>query len=315
MKKTWISWALAAALSVGASVALAAQAPLLNPVQTQALLAKSGVRVIDIRDAKSYAAGHVPGALHAPYGQWRGPASNPGDLAPLDALTALVQSLGLTPETSVVLVSSGADSTDFGATARVYWTLKVLGAKNLSILNGGVQAWTQASLPLETQAVKVTASSWKPAVNESLVVRKEEVLQHIQRQDAQLVDGRPAEFFLGDTRHVAAKVPGTIAGAVNFDNARWFVKEQGGRIDTEAVKALASTYPTQRNQSAVSFCNTGHWAATNWFVASELLGQTETKLYPGSMVEWTQDASLPMTHVPSRLAQLLIDAKLKASAK
>lgn len=315
MKKTWISIAVAATLWVGAQSAWAAQTPLLSPAQTQSAVAKANVRIIDIRDAKAYASGHLPGAVHAPYGQWRGPAANPGDLAPLDSLTALVQSLGLTPDTPVVIVSSGLDSTDFGATARVYWTLKVLGAKNLSILNGGVQAWSQAGLPLETQAVKVTASAWKPSVNEALVVRKEELVQHIQRKDAQLVDGRPAEFFHGETRHVAAKVPGTIEGAVNFDNARWFAKDQGGRIDVELVKSLAKNYPTQNNQSAVSFCNTGHWAATNWFVASELLGQSETKLYPGSMVEWTQDASLPMTHVPSRLAQLLIDAKLKAAAK
>jgi len=38
-----------------------------------------------------------------------------------------------------VVVSSGKDVTDFGAAARVYWTLKVLGLKELSILNGGVR--------------------------------------------------------------------------------------------------------------------------------------------------------------------------------
>ena len=85
------------------------------------------VRVIDIRDPKSYAANHIPGAVNAPYGTWRGPANNPGELPELPKLTALVQSLGLTPATHAVVVSSGADATDFGASARVYWTLKVLG--------------------------------------------------------------------------------------------------------------------------------------------------------------------------------------------
>jgi thiosulfate/3-mercaptopyruvate sulfurtransferase len=38
----------------------------------------------------------------------------------------------------------------------------------------------------------------------------------------------------------------------------------------------------------VSFCNTGHWAATNWFVLSEVAGIEGVKLYPESMVGWTQ---------------------------
>ena len=44
----------------------------------------------------------------------------------------------------------------------------------------------------------------------------------------------------------------------------------------------------------VSYCNTGHWAATNWFVLSEILGRKDVRLYDGSMVEWTADGSNPL---------------------
>ena len=38
---------------------------------------------------------------------------------------------------------------------------------------------------------------------------------------------------------------------------------------------------------------------------SEVLGQPDVKLYPGSMVEWSQAATpLPMANEPGRLAQL-----------
>ena len=80
-----------------------------------------------------------PGALSAPYGAWRGPATNPGELPPLPDLEALVRRLGLTPDTHVVVVSSGADATDFGASARVYWTLKVLGLEGLL----GAERWPE----------------------------------------------------------------------------------------------------------------------------------------------------------------------------
>ena len=45
---------------------------------------------------------------------------------------------------------------------------------------------------------------------------------------------------------------------------------------------------------AVAYCNTGHWAATDWFVMHELLGRTNARLYAGSMVEWTSDPHRPV---------------------
>ncbi|MBV9955924.1 MAG: hypothetical protein JOZ70_11825, partial [Pseudolabrys sp.] len=38
----------------------------------------------------------------------------------------------------------------------------------------------------------------------------------------------------------------------------------------------------------LAYCNTGHWAATDWFVLHEVLGR-DVKLYSGSMVDWTSD--------------------------
>lgn len=305
--------ALITSLTITTTTAFAAQ-PLLNPGELHAQLNDANVRVIDIRDPQSYAAGHIAGAVNAPYGQWRGPASNPGELPTLTKLAALVQSLGLTPANHAVVVSSGADTTDFGASARVYWTLKVLGLHELSVLNGGVKAWAQAGLAQDKQPVKVAASSYAPKLDDSLIATKEEMLQRIKTGDAVLVDARPAPFFLGETRHAAAKLPGTLKGAVNLDNAKWFTPGTSTFVASDQARQIAASSPIDPAKETVSFCNTGHWAATNWFAMSEVLGQKNVKLYPGSMVEWTQDAkALPMDHVPGRIQQLAIDAKLWSS--
>ena len=44
----------------------------------------------------------------------------------------------------------------------------------------------------------------------------------------------------------------------------------------------------------VSYCNTGHLAAANWFVLSEVLGRRDVTLYDGSMSEWTADPGRPV---------------------
>ena len=307
MKKTLTALA-ALAFS---SAALAAQ-PLLTPNELQNQLSDSSIRVIDIRDPKSYAANHIPGALNAPYGKWRGPATNPGELPALNKLTELVQGLGLTPESHAVVVSSGASDTDFGATARVYWTLKMLGLTELSILNGGMKAWQTAGLALSDKPSTVAKSDFQPSLNNDLLVTREQLIASVDADGAILVDARPADFFEGKTRHGAAKVPGTLEKAVNVEHSLWFKPGTSQVVDATQAKALA-----QKNNLAdqpkeiVSFCNTGHWAATNWFVLSELVGDPDVKLYAGSMVDWSQaPGALPMANVPNRFQQLVIDTKI-----
>jgi thiosulfate/3-mercaptopyruvate sulfurtransferase len=301
-----------AAAATAATLAVAQ--PLLSPAALQAKLSDANVRVIDIRDPKSYAANHIPGSLNAPYGKWRGPANNPGDLPDLPKLTALVQSLGLTPSTHAVVVSSGADATDFGASARVYWTLKVLGLTDLSVLNGGLKGWMVTGLPQNSSVSSVVASSFQPQIDTRLVATKEELVQRIQSGDSVLIDARPADFFEGNTRHAGATVPGTLPGAVNLENSKWFVPGTSNFVDLGQAQQIAADSPIDPAKETVSFCNTGHWAATNWFAMSEVLGQKNVKMYAGSMVEWSKDPSgLPMANVPSRPKQLLIDVKLWAA--
>ena len=53
----------------------------------------------------------------------------------------------------------------------------------------------------------------------------------------------------------------------------------------------------------ISFCNTGHWAATNWFALSELAGIDNVRLYPESMVGWSH-AGHEMANVPGPLRRV-----------
>ena len=59
-----------------------------------------------------------------------------------------------------------------------------------------------------------------------------------------------------------------------------------------------------QNAGLVSFCNTGHWAATNWFALSELAEIENVKLYPDSMVGWSQTGNA-MDNVPGLFQNLV----------
>jgi thiosulfate/3-mercaptopyruvate sulfurtransferase len=292
--------------------------PLVAPAELAARLANPALRIVDIRaregepTAPSYARDHIAGALSAPYAQWRGPKDNPGALPDAPKLGTLIRSLGIDATTPVVIVYEGTDSTEFGAAARVYWTLKAAGLSQLAILNGGMKAWREAGQAVTTAVRRVVPSSYEVKWDARLIATQDEVAQAAGRR--LLLDARPAAYFNGESRHAAARTPGTLVGAKNVAHDVWFIGDSAVLRPVAQLRRIAADNGIDTAQPAVSFCNTGHWAATNWFVLSELLGQRNVKLYPESMVGWSQ-AGLPMDHVPTRLEQFWRQLKEAAAAQ
>ena len=82
-------------------------------------------------------------------------------------------------------------------------------------------------------------------------------------------------------------------------------------VDTDTARRIAAQVKRKEDQETVAFCNTGHWAATDWFGLSEVAGLPNVSLYAGSMADWTQDAAAQVTvhYQPGRGQQLLDSAK------
>lgn len=321
-----LSRGIACALFAAQAVALAAPAhakPLLSPAELAQQLADPAIgptlRLLDIRAGREangkspFDNGHIKGAQSAPYPQWRGPKDNPGKLLPAAQLTQLAQQAGIERDTPVVVIFAGADATDFGAAARVAWTLRAGGVQKVSILNGGMAAWTAARLPVTTGVDDALPTPFELVFDPKLLATRAEVEAVVAQRaagvaggggsgTARLLDARPPAYFLGDEKHAAARTPGTIAGSRNLDNSVWFKPDSAEMVSVDEARAIARAQGIDTAAPTVSFCNTGHWAATNWFVLHEVLGQTEVKLYPDSLVEWS-NAGLAMDHVPGRLKQ------------
>lgn len=257
--------------------------------------------VLDVRSAidgggaDAYAAGHIPGAVHSDYDKagWRVTRNGvPFMLPTLAELEKLIGETGIDEDSHVVVVPAGVHFTDFGAAARTYWTLKVAGVTKVSILDGGYAAWAAERNAVETGAGKPSPKIFTATLDKSLFVDAREV-EAIERDGgATLVDARPASFFAGREKAPAAQAYGHIPGAVNLDSATFYDATTNRLKPHAELASLAATAvpvgPT------VAYCNTGHWAATDWFVLSEVLGRKDVKLYYGSMVDWTSDASRPL---------------------
>ena len=283
------------AASTAAPAAPQGWAPLLEPEELAEILQDAApVRVIHV--SGDFDDGHIPGAAHAPYSEWRGPPQNPGALRTTEEFGALVRSLGIEADIPVAVVHSGANPTDMGTAARVYWTLKSLGVEDIALLNGGFAAWRAAELPVSTEPARIAPSQFTPAWDETWRVSTDEVEALVEEGSASLIDARPQGFFEGRVWSIARG--GTIRGADSLTYEDWF--DGNDMLGAERIAEIAADRAPGAPLT-VSFCNTGHWAAINWFALSELAGVENTRLYAESMAEWTA-AGRPLDNAPSRLA-------------
>lgn len=285
---------LAAALNAQGGLAADGARPLLSPSELASVMADQKPLILDIRSNKAYRSGHIRGAVHGPYRLFRGPRANPGRLRSDAEWTAAFRALGLRKDRPIVIVHRGASASDFGAAARVYWTLKSTGFRSLSILNGGIAAWREADLPLSLDPVAPQPSAVTATLENTWLATAADVAAIIDgRADATLLDARPGGFWSGDQKHAAAARAGTLPQAGYFTHSNWFF---GGAaiVDAAAARDLAEENGYAEAGPIVSFCNTGHWAATNWFALSELAGLPNVRLYPESMVGWTHLATNPV---------------------
>lgn len=284
----WLAGAAAAAAPEGWE-------PLLEPAALAGILdAHPEVRVVHV--SGDFARGHIPGAVSAPYPEWRGPPQNPGALRPVEEFGALLRRLGIEADTPVAVIHAGSNVTDMGTAARVYWTLRSLGVRDIALLNGGFAAWIAADLPVSTRPEEVAPSDFVPVWNDDLRITTGEVEALVAEGGARLVDARPAGFFEGRVWSIAR--PGTIRGAGHLSHERWF---EGTRMVGPERAADIAAAGGPEAPITVSFCNTGHWAAINWFALSELAGVPNTRLYAESMAEWTA-AGRPLDNAPHRVA-------------
>ncbi len=262
---------------------------------------QNSVDIIDVRskiglqEGQSYAAGHIPGAVEANYlkAGWRTSRDGVvGVLPETSALEALLSKLGVANDDHVVLVSAGNNATDFGSSARVYWTLKQLGHKKISILEGGQKAWVAAGQSLSTKQVAPTPAAYKATVTANLIVPLDEVKAKYRSSDVQVLDGRPDKQYIGEAKHPKAARAGRIPQSVNLDNHKFFSDGSANLLNKAALTKVASL--VSDDKPVISYCNTGHWASTNWFVLSEVLGKKNVRVYDGSMVEWSAKPELPI---------------------
>ena len=280
-----------------AGILLAGQIVLGHAAQAQALVSAQWLRghlgdahvvVLDLRPASEHDQAHIPGAVAADYekGGWRVKQDDGagGALPPVPQIAATIAGYGVGDADQAVLVSD-----DFAAAARIYWTFKVLGHTKVSILDGGWAAWHgDAADKVQAGPVTPRPATFTPHYDAALRAELPQVEAELRDGSATLVDARPPGQWKGSEKAPTVSAYGHLPGA-SWVNQSEAVGEDGRLKPKAELEKLFGQVAADK--PATTYCNTGHLAATDWFVLSEVLKHPETRLYDGSLSQYAHDPS------------------------
>jgi thiosulfate/3-mercaptopyruvate sulfurtransferase len=233
--------------------------------------------------AERYTEGHIPGAVLIPYNTitWAGANEESTELLPLDEIAATLEELGVSDTDQIVVYSSHP----LRAT-RLWFTLDVMGVgRTISLLDGGLAAWSEEGRPLSTevpgpQPQGTLTLSPRPET----VVDAEWVQANSEAPGIALVDARYQPEYTGEDQE--GESVGHIPGA---GNAVWEEMVQSREVfrfkSVEEMAANMAAAGADAGETVVPYCIVGLRASLDYYVA-RLLG-FETLLYDGSFRDWT----------------------------
>jgi thiosulfate/3-mercaptopyruvate sulfurtransferase len=252
---------------------------------------RSTIRLLDVRPGDAYAAGHLPGALHAELERHLSTASAPGHdparggrhpLPTVAAFAAQLGAWGIGPDTEVVAYDASGGS---NAAARLWWMLRALGHGRVAVLDGGLQAALGAGMTLTVESSSVLPAGPYPATGWLLPTADAEAVELLRLDSGRkLLDVRSAVRWRGDAEPfdpVAGHIPGSLnlAWNENLGPDGCFKSPEVLRAQYESL--LNGTPPerlTVHCGSGVTACHT--------LLALDLAGLSGAALYVGSWSEW-----------------------------
>jgi thiosulfate/3-mercaptopyruvate sulfurtransferase len=267
--------------------------PLISVEELAAIVDDPSTRIIDCRwyleepdkGLAEYRRGHISGAGYASLdidlsgaeGQGRHPLPTPGAFA--DTLARF----GITVSTPVVVYDDRGGS----IAARLWWMLTDQSHTNVSVLDGGIQAWTRQGFGTTTvepvhQRGDFKTRPWRGVVDRTAVIARS--------SDSLLMDARSLERYRGDEEPVDPKA-GHIPGAISIPQTE-NLSDDLAFLSPDTLRDRFSRAGITGANGDIAHCGSGVTACHN-ILAMEVAGITRPWLYVGSWSDWSS-ADLPV---------------------
>lgn len=273
--------------------------PLVSTEWLASELGKNDLRIVDAslflpdhgRNARAeFETAHIPGAVFMDLDEIVDTSSGlPHMLPPPEKFASRMQALGLGDGSRIVVY----DNSPLKSSARAWWMLKVFGAHEVAILDGGFAKWQTEGRPVESGKPVVRHRHFTVWQDKSLVRTLDQMVDNLKTKAEQVLDARPAGRFAGsDPEPRPGLRGGHMPGARNLPHSELF-NADGTWKQGDDLRAAFTQAGIDLDRPVTTTCGSGVTAAVLAF-GMHLLGKKDVGLYDGSWSEWGAQTGTPV---------------------
>jgi len=244
----------------------------------------------DRNASKEYEASHIPGALFFDIDKIVDQsAEQPHTLPSARDFATEVKALGISNGCKIVIY----DNSDFRTAARAWWMFRIMGHKNVYVLDGGFQKWQKDKRPVESGPVNLSDTTYYAEYNSNLYLTRKDILKNMKDNNRQIVDARAAGRYSGtDPEPREGLRSGHIPGAINLPFGDLYKNDGTLKSDAE-LSEIINIAKIDLTAPIGTSCGSGVTACC-LALAFAKLGHWNTAIYDGSWSEWGADPELPI---------------------
>lgn len=234
--------------------------------------------VLDARPKGEWEAGHIPGALSFSWDNYTRTDSKGVQYSsfPPQEMAAALSCMGIDENTALVIYGDADKS--WGGEGYDAWLFSWLGHKGpVRLLNGGIQAWRAAKLPLVKGAEQPGArkARYQVSLKPQTMVSTEEL------QNAK------GAYTLVDVRSTFEWFRGRIPGAVHIPWDDFHTGKERRPLSAPELKKLLARHGVDTSKPVVYYCLGGIRSGYAW-TAHQMAGLPPAKNYKGGWEAWSK---------------------------
>jgi len=268
---------------------------LVQPAELARRLPDTRLRIVDLRRADAFAAGHVDGAISLePVLLNRKAPPFAGLLPDADMARQLFEAIDLREGQQLVAVDEGRTT----EAARLAWVMEAWSAPPVAWLAGGMAAWRAEGLPVvqgdpagggEESKGDAAGELVRPALLGANRIEADRLLTLLDEPDVRILDVRGAAEFAGTD--VRSAMGGHVPGARHYEWTRQF--DVDGRLrNAEDLLADLAAIDVDRSHRVVVYCQSHQRSAVTWRVLTAL-GFEHVQGLDGAWSVWGNRPDLP----------------------